>query len=722
MSLFRNLASYQTEDMTVQYWIDDENIVAMSITPTELDNKLAERRTLINDDPTVKPLHDVFSIDFPASTLENLVQLKVVGDIHPGGFTAGTSMRNSVSTQNMKYVGQSVKNIADKQIISTELCDERGLRAFHHLSYRKNRPFIEICTEIRNDSATAVTLEMLSSFSLGGLSPYQSDDGVGKYNIHRFLSCWSAEGRHESRPAEQLNLERSWCSHGVRSLRFGQVGSMPVKGYFPFVALEDREYDIFWGAQIAHPGSWQLEVSRKSDMLNISGGLADREFGHWKKTIDPNHSFITPKAIISCCKGNIQDLTNRMVRYQEDDSDTLPDLEQNLPIIFNDWCTTWGHPNEENILKLADRLQDLDVKYLVMDDGWYNDKPAIQQGLGDWNISSTAYPNGFKNLIDTLRDRGFTPGVWFELENCTKGSEIFDKTEHLLKRDGSVLQYGDRRFLDFRAPWVHDYLYEKVIKMLKDNNISYIKTDYNDSIGLGCDGAESLGEGLREHLTGVQRFYKRMREEIPELVIEICSSGGHRLEPSWMALGSMGGFSDSHEGVDIPIIAANTQTMIPARKNQVWAVLRKEDTLSRLHYSLSATVLGRMCLSGDIHELDEKQMKAVKSGMQMYSTVKESIKDGFSRRIGSELLSYTHPVGYQAVIRTHNKNREAFAVIHSFENAPETVTLPLKGEWKIRKTFKEDHLSVSIEENLLIIRGLQDFNGLVISLKPDSVK
>ena len=59
-----------------------------------------------------------------------------------------------------------------------------------------------------------------------------------------------------------------------------------------------------------------------------------------------------------------------------------------------------------------------------------------------------------------------------------------------------------RRFWDMRQQWVQDYLSEKVIGTLKKYGFEYMKMDYNETIGLGCDGAESLGEGLRQNMAG----------------------------------------------------------------------------------------------------------------------------------------------------------------------------------------------------------------------------
>jgi alpha-galactosidase len=79
---------------------------------------------------------------------------------------------------------------------------------------------------------------------------------------------------------------------------------MPVRGFFPFVALEDREAGVLSGAQLASPGSWQMEVFRNDDFVALSGGQADREFGHWFKTLKAGETYDTPVATIGCINLN----------------------------------------------------------------------------------------------------------------------------------------------------------------------------------------------------------------------------------------------------------------------------------------------------------------------------------------------------------------------------------------------------------------------------------
>ena len=140
---------------------------------------------------------------------------------------------------------------------------------------------------VRYDMDEELHVEMLSSFSLTGISPYLEGDCSGSIQVHRLQSRWSQEGRHLVQSVEELQLESSWNLDSVRCERFGQVGSMPVNHYFPFLAIEDTENKIYWGVQLAQPASWQMEIYRKDENIAISGGMADREFGHWMKHLDP---------------------------------------------------------------------------------------------------------------------------------------------------------------------------------------------------------------------------------------------------------------------------------------------------------------------------------------------------------------------------------------------------------------------------------------------------
>ena len=655
-----------------------------------------------------------------AWALDSLVQLKCMEDIYGGSFSQGRTMRSGHSTAVLEFIGQKVQKKNGGTSVVTTLQHPSGLHCEHQLSWQGNAPVFSSRVSVRNAGKKPVTLEMLSSFSLGGMTPYAPDDAPNRLLVHRYRSTWSAEGRLDTQGIEDLQLERSWSGHGIACERFGQVGSMPVRGFFPFVALEDREAGVLWGAQLACPGSWQMEVFRKNDFVALSGGQADREFGHWFKTLKAGETYDTPVATIGCIKGNIDQLAQRLSSAQEGSLANLPKIENELPIVVNEWCTSWGNPTQENLLALAKRLQGTPAKYLVIDDGWAERPGGGIQQNGDWNINRKAFPDGLAANCQAIREHGLIPGIWFEFEVCNPGSKAFSLTDHHLHRDGRVLQVGSRHYWDFRDPFTFDYLTKKLIHLLRDNGLGYLKVDYNETIGFGIDGAESPGEGLRQHLEGMQKFFRKMREEIPDLVIENCSSGGHRLEPSMMALCAMGSFSDAHETREIPIIAANLQRLILPRQSQVWAVLRKNDTAQRLAYSLAATFLGRMCLSGEVHDLSPAQWKLSVSAMELYRRVYPIIRDGHSTFHGETGKSWRHPQGWQAVLRTSKNGKRALLVAHTFGKAfPKSVQIPLADSgWKIDEAWPEKQgLSATLKGKSLQLDLTSEFRATVVSLR-----
>ncbi|MFT4143039.1 MAG: alpha-galactosidase, partial [Mobilitalea sp.] len=526
----------------------------------------------------------------------------------------------------------------------------------------------------------------------------------------------------ESTSLEDLQLEPSWAGHAVRAERFGQVGSMAVNRYFPFLVLEDQRNEVFWGAQLAHNASWQMEIYRKDDGVAISGGLADREFGHWMKTIGPGEVFTTPAAIITVCKGGgVDDIAQKLTKSGNRFRKEFPESEQELPIIFNEYCTTWGCPSHGNIEQILNKIKGLGIKYFVIDCGWYKEEGIPWDiAMGDYKVSEELFPDGLDKTVKLIREYDMKPGIWFEIENVGSAAKAYQLEEHLLKRDGKVLTTSMRRFWDMRDPGVQGYLSEKVIGLLKEYQFEYMKLDYNETIGLGCDGAESLGEGLRQNMEASYQFLEKVKKEVPGILLENCASGGHRLEPLMMRACSMASFSDAHECREIPVIAANLHRVILPQQSQIWAVIRKEDDLKRIVYSLANTFLGRMCLSGDVIDLEEAQWEVIKKGIAFYQRIVPIIRNGHTFWFGTTPKSYRHLEGWQGILRTGN-NGDAYAVFHIFNNPKDKVEckieLPKNRSYEISQIYSDGDSAVTLVNQCLIYQPADDWKAVAVYLR-----
>ncbi|MDD3339993.1 MAG: alpha-galactosidase [Lachnospiraceae bacterium] len=668
---------YKLGNIKLRYIRDEERgQISMVLLPIGMEDCFEERRSIMQHRENVCEAWNVGSLCHLA--LRH----------HAQGNGAGNTLKYGQSTDGLKYVEQKVEESGQTIRIVTLLEAIEGYQAEHTVTYTAGENGIEIGTVFINKTGRTVTLDMITSFSLDNLSPLQKDDAPYKLKLHRFRGGWSLEGKHREEMVEELNLENPWFRAFPESERYGVIGSHPVKRWFPFGCVEDMERQVFWAAQMESISSWQMEFSRDGDCYSLSGGIADCEFGGWWKDIRDGERFSAPKAYVSVSNQGLWDVCQNITDMFQKYADMQPECERDLPILFNEWCTTWGKPTYDKMLKLADRLLEIPVSYLVIDAGWSEKKTDDgdpQCGNGDWKYDKEKFPQGLLSLSRTLNRQHLRLGIWMEFEVTTKGANVHEAsfdTMHL-HRNGEIIQTGKiRRFWDFRQKEVITYLKEKVIEFLRKNEIGYLKVDYNGSIGCGCDGAESQGEGLREQMQAVHAFFEMMRSELPDLVIENCASGGHRVEPSMIKLTAMSSFSDAHECREIPYIAANLHQLILPRQSQIWAVISPELSIREIQYRLVSAQLGRFCLSGEIDGLNDAQWYEVKRATFFYERVKHIIKNGRSVlfRNSSDNQRYLH--GGQVLLREHGG--EILVVCHAFEEPPEVIRGELPpGDWQI---------------------------------------
>ncbi len=683
---------YSFGGASARYLFDrDSGAVSLVLLPAGKQERYAERRKQLGVPELVR-----IDMDPAAWQVGRLAHLSLRHLAQGNG--AGCTLKHGVSSGNLRFVSQQ----QDGDTITTWLKAE-GYRVAHKLQWVGT--CWQVNTEFYNDSASPMILDLLTSFSLDNLSPF-STGAENKLRLHRFRGGWSMEGLHTVESIQQLNLASPWTYSFPESERFGGVGSHPVKRYFPVCAVEDPDEGVFWGACVAAADSWQMELSRDSDCFSLSGGLGDSEFAGWSREVLPGTSFNAPTAWIAVA-GSLDQVCRNLTGIYEKPLENQPESEQSLPVIFNEWCTTWGNPSHERMLALADRLADTAVKYIVIDAGWTNVIPHSfgQGGNGDWEYCKERFPGGLVATSRALRQKGFVTGIWFEFEVTTEGAKVFghDWDEMHLKHGGEVIVTGaGRSFWDFRRADVIAYLRAHVLEFLRDNEIGYLKVDYNGSIGVGCDGGYSAGDGLHEQMNAVLGFFDMLREELPDLVIESCASGGHRLTAPFLQRCAMASFSDAHECPEIPVIAARLHRLALPRQLQIWAVINPDQSAQQVVYRLASGFLGRLCLSGSVDELSQAQFARVQHATKLYANCTDVIRTGTSQVFGEGDRYLRRLTGWQAVVRTADD--QALVVVHLFHEAPNSLSVPLEGDWQMEDSLSEG-LSAQLEPDGLKVES-----------------
>ncbi len=696
---------FEFGDMTALFLKADDRHLLFCLIPACMENEIPEHRKTLNDTVACRGMHAATGGECEPVKFDSMAQLHRMGK----PFSSCLFLRNGESTRDLELVGQKKSGGRLETLFRTAA----GLEFRHIIEYRRGDRYLRIHTEITNAGKRRAEIGLQESFSLNVISPFHPDDAADALKLHRYRCSWSGEGRHEENFFEDLNIEPSWNGWWPRGIRFGQRESMPAHEYSPTAGVEDIVAGVTWGVQLAAVAPWQMTLYREGDFASLSGGFPDFDFAGWRRRLAPGETSVSCTAVVTCVKGDMEAALNRLNTYPVDYAEKHPAAEKDLPVIFNEFCTTWCHPTEENLRPVIDKIKGSGIRYFVIDDGWFVMNDDL--GKGDWTVDEAKYPHGFDAFLDSIRKAGMIPGIWFEFEHCTKNSKVWkEHPDWMITWERRIYDRGTwHGFFDFRKKEVCDYFDEHLIKFLKRHRIGYMKVDYNHRFHLADTASGSLAAGVQEALEASRRYFLHLRRELPELVLEICASGGNRLTPEWMRIGDMASFSDCHEGLAVPLIAAQTAFLIPFTQNQIWATLRKGEDKNRTMYQLCSGFLGRLCVSGDAARFDKFQLDRIKEAAALYGGCADILKNGVSHcepNLASR--SRNNPRGCQLFFRTAECGE--VIVLHTFGDAPEKVEIPVDG--KLAGTFAYG-TAVSLKGGKLIFDHPGDFNGAVAVIR-----
>lgn len=646
---------------------------------------------------------------------EPMIHVALAGDGYSCDYTPGSTQRNSDTAMSLRLTSQEEERDGDGIRLVSVFENDAGLRVKNVLEQRTGANVLASYNILEN-AGEEIVVEALPSFNLSGISPFDRFNAPDKIFLSKFFSYWSGEGRKCSVSTDRLSFESSWSGLGIRMEKWSQTGSMPARNQLPFIVLEDKKHGVCWAAAIEAPGSWEIETVFRNGNISIGGGQSDFLTGHWRKKIAKGQSFTTMKAYMTVVCGGLEEACNRLVGMY--DYGEMKKAEQDLPVLYNEWCSSWGKPRFDELVEVMPIVRDLGCRYFVIDDGWF--KNAAGNGrkvLGDWRFNEEVFPGGIREFSKRVSDNGMVLGLWYEFERVSAESDLFKyHPDWLLTYEHKIILHQGKGFLDFRKPEVISYLREKVIKNLVENKIGYLKVDYNDNIGLGADGAESYGEGLRQHMLAVVSFFEEIKRTLPELILEICASGGMRHEPLFLRLADMVSFSDAHESPCGVNIAFNLHRFIPPWKLQIWAVIRDEYDMEAVNFTCAKAMLGRFCFSGKLASKSVEIRERLKEAVQYYQGIAHIILRGKTILIeDGEIGSYLNPVGAEYLVRESEDGKEKLIYAFSIKKADVDFKISV-GNYAVKSMFNGPENLIEAEGTILFRSGSGPLWGSVLHL------
>ena len=611
------------------------------------------------------------------------VALHVTGENRSGH--RDSSFTGSVPGQRLVFDSKEEKVTAQgRHVVLVERDRTLNLQVESHYEFFDAAPMVRRYTRVRNEGSQNVGIEFASSAMLHLFAELGNRDPEQKLRVHFAFNSWKQEAQWQHVAPSKLGLVENGA-YPVNAIQFSSIGTWSTMRYLPMGMVENQEAGLIWFWQIEHNGSWHWEISRAGDNLSYAyiGGPDEEHASAWKN-LRPGETYQTVPVAVGCAKGGFAEAVSALTRYRRSACMRPHRDNARCPVIFNDYMNCLeGDPTTEKELPLIDAAASAGCEYFVIDCGWYAERNENWwNAVGLWQPSKTRWSNGMPAVLQRIRDKGMTPGLWLEVEVAGVNSPLKAKPDAwFFERHGRRVIDDSRFILDFRNPEVRGHANEVIDRMVRQYGAGYIKMDYNVTGLMGTDWqADSPGQGMLEHQRAYLDFLDGVHDRFPDLIIENCGSGGGRLDYAMLSRLQLQSSSDQTDYRKYPAILTGALAACLPEQLAVWSYPLQNSDADQASFNMVSAMLCRIHQSGHLAKLNRESMAQVQAGIRIY---KETIRPSIPRSVPffplgtPDIADPLSPVA--AGIRTGN---DLFVAVWRLRG-PGTVTLPSLGGAKL---------------------------------------
>ena len=569
------------------------------------------------------------------------------------------SVTHADGNMSTELVVTGCRQEGDQTIISMK---DRKYDFFVDLYYKANdqSDVITTWTVIRNGEKKPIKMEQYAS----GVMPIRQE-GVWLTHFH---GSWGQEAGMTEEPLT-AGLKVIVNHDGVRTAMDDRAEVM--------ISLDGKPQENSGrviGAALCWTGNYKIRLETRGKYRHtLLAGIDDL---HTAYTLKPGETFTTPELAMTYSeegKGGVSRAFHRWGRNVQ-----LHNGKALREILLNSWEGVYMNVNQEVCEQLMDGIKDLGGELFVVDDGWFGRKyrrTYDDKALGDWITDTVKLPKGIPALVKAAEDRGLKFGIWIEPEMVNSTSELFEAHPDWVvahpTRELSKGRGGTQLVLDLSNPKVQDFVYSIVDNLRKENpTLHYIKWDCNMS--MHNFGSSYLTADKQSHLfvdyhLGLRKVLERIRKTYPDLVIQLCSSGGGRV--NWGAMPYFDEFwvSDDTDAQQRLFIQWGTSHFYPSLAMAQHVSASPNHQTGRvipLKFRFDVAMTGRLGMEMKPSDLNEKEREYAKKAMAFYKEIRPIIQLGDLYR----LLSPYENKGFCSEMFVTEDKSEAVFFCYKFEN------------------------------------------------------
>ena len=512
-------------------------------------------------------------------------------------------------------------------------------------------------------------------------------------------AAWTLPSAHYTlsyltgRWAGEWTLTQEPVHPGTRVLesRRGSTGHQ-ANPWFAIQAGESSEDqgEVWFGA-LGWSGSWRIAVEQDQlDAVRVTGGFNPFDFGY---VLHPGDKLETPIFYGGYSARGLGgasrllhsfELHNILPRTAATASSLTP---KPRPVIYNSWEATEFAVAEAGQMELAEKAASLGIDRFVMDDGWFGQRKNDHAGLGDWYVNQEKFPHGLKPLIDRVHALGMDFGLWVEPEMVNPDSDLYRKhPDWVLNFSGRPRsEQRNQLVLNLARKDVHEYVLGFLDKILSENQIAFLKWDYNRNWSEPGWDELPAAEQKKVYVEFTRNLYSilaELRRRHPNVEIESCSGGGGRVDLGILRYTDEVWPSDNTDPFDRLSIQDGFTYAYTPQVMMAWVTdsphtLEGQTRITSLQYRMLSSMQGSLGIGANITKWTPEETALAKRLIVAYHQVQTTIVQGdlyrlISPRNGSEFSA-------TQTVRADKGQSVVFAFVHSTQKGRGFPILKLKG-------------------------------------------
>ncbi len=529
-------------------------------------------------------------------------------------------VKHAISGGVARIKGQPCVRKADNTLTITLKDDFSDIEIDLNYSVSDNSDVLIKNTEIRNTGKTCIKLKKAFSFCTN------LPDIDKQYSALRLAGSWASERRPVITPLAEgtLRIEstRGYSSHQMN----------------PFMAiLADsctENSGECYGFNLLYSGSFAITAEVSSNKsVRVQGGINDYLFG-WE--LDGGESFITPQTALCYSAEGLGGLSRAYHDFFREYVIDPKRVYERRPIVINNWEATYFGFDNEKLFAIIDEAAKLGIDTFVLDDGWFGKRNDDKSGLGDWFVNNKKLKGGLKPIIDRCKKNGMKFGLWFEPEMISEDSDLYrTHPDWAIKKEGVEPCRGRNQLvLDFTRKEIVDYVFNAVSKVLKENDISYVKWDKNRDITENFSAsllADRQGEFLHRYTLGFYDLAERLISAFPDVFFEGCAGGGGRFDGGALYYFPQIWTSDDTDGLERTKIQWGTSMCYPVSAMSCHVSACPNHQTQRITPFETRGVIASLGATGyelDLTKLSDEEKAQVKAQIANYKRIDGLVLNG----------------------------------------------------------------------------------------------